>query len=45
VRKNTIRDSGKGVQKVGVRIGAKVGEVTLKDNNIRAATEIADERK
>ena len=45
VRNNTIRDSGTGVQKVGVKIGAKVGEVTLKDNTIRAATEIADERK
>jgi len=45
VRNNTIRDSGMGVQKASVRIGAKVGEVTLKDNTIRDATEIADERK
>jgi parallel beta-helix repeat protein len=45
VRNNTIRDSGKGVQKVGVKIGANVGEVVLKDNTIRAAKEIVDERK
>ena len=30
---------------VGVKIGANVGEVVLKDNTIRAAKEIVDERK
>ena len=45
VRNNTIRDSGKGVQKVGVKIGANVGEVVLKDNTIRAPKEVMDERK
>jgi parallel beta-helix repeat protein len=45
VRNNTIRDSGKGVQKVGVKIGANVGEVVLKDNRIRAPKEVMDERK
>ncbi len=45
VRGNTIRDTGKGGQNVGIKIGVRAGEVTLEGNTIRAKDDVVDERK
>ncbi|MCX8109259.1 MAG: right-handed parallel beta-helix repeat-containing protein [Verrucomicrobiae bacterium] len=45
IRNNLIEDTGPGVQKVGVRIGKRAGDVLLEGNKIRAGIEILDERE
>jgi len=45
VRGNTIRDTGTGLQKTGIKIVADVGDVTLEDNTIPAKDQVIDERK
>lgn len=44
IRNNTIEDSGKNIQKTGIRIGTKAGSVTIGGNRITAETEIQDQR-
>ena len=44
LRNNTIEDSGKNIQKTGIRIGAKAGSVTIGGNRITAETDIQDLR-
>ncbi len=44
IRRNTIVDSGAGVQKTAIRIGEQAGDVLLEDNEIQAETILADER-
>ncbi len=45
IRRNTIEDTGDGRQKIGIRIGRKVGAVTLDENSVRAPQPLADERE
>lgn len=44
IRRNTIEDTGKGRQKIGVRIGKLVGHVILKGNSVKAETVVRDDR-
>lgn len=44
IRRNTIEDTGKGRQKIGVRIGKLVGRVILEGNSVKAETEVRDDR-
>lgn len=44
LRANIIEDTGSGVQKVGIRLGAQAGSVTMEANVIKAATEVEDRR-
>jgi parallel beta-helix repeat protein len=45
LRNNAIRDTGKGRQTTGIRLGAQVGSVAMNDNEIEAMTPLLDERK
>ncbi len=45
LRNNIIEDTGKGRQKIGIRIGEKAGDVTLEGNQIKAERLTVDERK
>jgi len=45
IRHNVIEDTGSGRQKVGIRVGKQVGDVSLENNTIKAATELIDERQ
>ena len=44
LRGNTIRDTGKGVQTVGIGLGADVGDVSVEGNTIVAEREVEDDR-
>lgn len=44
IRRNTIEDTGKGRQKIGVRIGKLVGHVILEGNSVKAETVVRDDR-
>lgn len=44
LKANTIEDSGSGRQSTGIRIGKRVGDVTLESNVIKAKTPLLDER-
>ena len=45
IRDNIIRDTGRGVQEIGVRMGEDAGDVALEGNTIDAKRMIVDERK
>ncbi len=44
IRRNTIEDTGKGRQKIGVRLGKQVGHVILEGNSVKAETDVRDDR-
>lgn len=45
LRNNIIEDTGKGRQKIGIRIGENAGDVTLESNQIKAERSTVDERR
>jgi parallel beta-helix repeat protein len=45
IRSNVVEDTGRGQQKIGVRIGKRAGDVVLEGNTIKAANQILDERQ
>jgi len=44
IRGNIIRDSGKGAQKAGIRIGPDAGNLTIEDNTITANEQVVHDR-
>jgi len=44
IRSNTIEDTGSGRQRLGIRIGARAGDVVLEGNTINATDPLQDER-
>ena len=44
IRGNVIRDTGKGAQKTGIRIGPDAGDVTIEDNTITAGEQLVHDR-
>jgi parallel beta-helix repeat protein len=44
IRGNTIEDSGAGLQRIGIRIGAQVKNVLLEDNRVVAELSLQDDR-
>lgn len=44
IRGNTIRDTGRGRQTIGIRIGPKAGDVVVEENTIKAEKKLVDER-
>jgi len=45
IRGNIIEDTGRGQQKIGVRIGKRAGDVVLEGNTIKAASQLLDDRQ
>jgi len=45
IRSNIVEDTGRGQQKIGVRIGKRAGDVVLEGNTIKAANQLLDERQ
>ncbi len=45
LRGNVIEDTGNGRQRIGIRLGAQAGPVTLEANVIKAETEVEDRRR
>lgn len=45
LRSNLIEDTSAGLQKIGIRIGKRVGEVVLEGNTVSASTQLLDERE
>ena len=44
IRNNIIEDTGSGRQKTGIRLGKQAGDVTIQENQIKAAQPSLDER-
>ena len=44
IRHNTIEDTGKGQQMIGIRIGSQARTVVVQDNAIKATTQVQDDR-
>ncbi len=45
IRRNTIEDTGVGLQKVGIQLGRHAGAVVLDANSVKAQTLLQDERQ
>ncbi|MCW5551411.1 MAG: right-handed parallel beta-helix repeat-containing protein [Verrucomicrobiae bacterium] len=44
IRRNSIKDTGSGKQRIGVRIGKRVGQVIMEENTVKAETDVRDDR-